>query len=152
MVEQIAQVDSTYLIGGTNWVGLSVPLHCAALGKVLLAYDAAELPPGRLVRRTGNTITSREALRADLADVRRRGYAVTNEELEPGLVAVAAPVYRDGSTVVAALSVSGPASRLTRSRILAVATRCMAEASALSALLGYRPGPNRRQPQKEGAA
>jgi DNA-binding IclR family transcriptional regulator len=175
MVEQIAQVDSTYLIGGTNWVGLSVPLHCAALGKVLLAHDAAELPPGRLVRRTGNTITSREALRADLAEVRRRGYAVTNEELEPGLVAVAAPVYRDGNpaggygpsgsgvspgctvspragTVVAALSVSGPASRLTRSRILAVATRCMAEASALSALLGYRPGPNRRQPQKEGAA
>jgi len=153
MVEQVAQVDSTYLIGGTNWVGLSVPLHCAALGKVLLAYDAAELPPGRLARRTGNTITSREALRADLADVRRRGYAVTNEELEPGLVAVAAPVYRDGNAVVAALSVSAPATRLTRTRIPAVATRCMAEASSLSALLGYRPGPSRRQPQqKEGAA
>ena len=172
MVEQIAQVDSTYLIGGTNWVGLSVPLHCAALGKVLLAYEAAELPPGRLARRTGNTITSRDALRAELAEVRRRGYAVTNEELEPGLVAVAAPVYRDGGAgpsgsgvspgctvspragaVVAALSVSAPATRLTRSRIPAVATRCMAEASALSALLGYRPGPSRRQPQqKEGAA
>jgi DNA-binding IclR family transcriptional regulator len=54
--------------------------------------------------------------------------------------------------VVGALSVSGPATRLTRSRIPAVATRCMAEASALSALLGYRPGRSRRQPQKEGAA
>ena len=41
LVEQIAQVDSTYLIGGTNWVGMSVPLHCSALGKVLLAYGAA---------------------------------------------------------------------------------------------------------------
>src|ERR1700726_3341146 len=88
LVEQIAQVDSTYLIGGTNWVGLSVPLHCAALGKVLLAYGAAERPPGRLVRRTAQPITSREALQADLAEVRRRGSAVTNEELEPGLVAV----------------------------------------------------------------
>ena len=48
MVEQIAQVDSTYLIGGTNWVGMSVPLHCSALGKVLLAYGAAQLPPGQL--------------------------------------------------------------------------------------------------------
>src|SRR5271166_4789687 len=48
MVEQIAQVDSTYLIGGTNWVGMSVPLHCSALGKVLLAYGAAQLPPGKL--------------------------------------------------------------------------------------------------------
>ena len=41
VVEQIAQVDSTYFIGGTNWVGLSVPLHCSALGKVLLAYGTA---------------------------------------------------------------------------------------------------------------
>jgi IclR family transcriptional regulator, acetate operon repressor len=150
MVEQIAQVDSTYLIGGTNWVGLSVPLHCAALGKVLLAYDAAELPPGRLARRTSRTLTSREALAADLAQVRRRGYAVTHEELEPGLVAVAAPVYRDGGAVAAALSVSGPSSRLTRARVPAIAARCMTEARALSAVLGYQPA--RRQPQKEGAA
>jgi IclR family transcriptional regulator, acetate operon repressor len=150
MVEQIAQVDSTYMIGGTNWVGLSVPLHCAALGKVLLAYDAAELPPGRLTRRTSHTITSREALAADLAEVRRRGYAVTNEELEPGLVAVAAPVYRDGGNVVAALSVSGPATRLTKARIPAIAARSMTQANALSAVLGYQPG--RRQQEKEGAA
>ena len=150
LVEQIAQVDSTYMIGGTNWVGLSVPLHCSALGKVLLAHDAATLPPGRLARRTGHTITSREALATDLTEVRRRGYAVTNEELEPGLVAVAAPVYRDGATVVAALSVSGPASRLPKTRIPQIAARCMTEANALSAVLGYQPA--RRQQQKEGAA
>ena len=52
MVEQIAQVDSTYFIGGTNWVGLSVPLHCSALGKILLAYGAAQLPQDKLDRRT----------------------------------------------------------------------------------------------------
>jgi len=164
MVEQVAQVDSTYLIGGTNWVGLSVPLHCAALGKVLLAYGAAALPPGRLVRRTGQTITSRDALQADLAEVRRRGYAVTNEELEPGLVAVAAPVYRAGApaggpgrsaprdgTVVAALSVSGPATRLSARRVPAIAAQCVAEANALSAVLGYQEQRARGQ-RKEGAA
>jgi DNA-binding IclR family transcriptional regulator len=152
MVEQIAQVDSTYLIGGTNWVGLSVPLHCAALGKVLLAYGTATLPPGRLVRRTARTITSRDALQEDLGEVRRRGYAVTNEELEPGLVAVAAPVYRDGAAVVAALSVSGPATRLTRTRLPAIASLCKSEAGALSAVLGYQPERARRQPQKEEGA
>jgi IclR family transcriptional regulator, acetate operon repressor len=136
MVEQIAQVDSRYLIGGTNWVGLSVPLHCAALGKVLLAYGAAELPPGRLERRTDRTITSRDALAADLAQVRDRGWAVTDEELEPGLVAVAAPVYAGGA-VRAALSVSGPATRLTRARAAAVGAHCAAEAAALSAVLGH---------------
>jgi DNA-binding IclR family transcriptional regulator len=158
MVEQVAQVDSTYLIGGTNWVGLSVPLHCAALGKVLLAYAAAELPPGPMEQRTERTITRRGALEMDLREVRRRGYAVTDEELEPGLVAIAAPVYRDGAAVVAALSVSGPATRLTRSRIPAIAGQCVAESVALSAALGYQPQADRRQPgsgrqpQKEGAA
>jgi IclR family transcriptional regulator, acetate operon repressor len=165
MVEQIAQVDSTYLIGGTNWVGLSVPLHCAALGKVLLAYGVAKLPPGRLEHRTARTITSRTAVAADLAEVRRRGYAVTDEELEPGLIAVAAPVYSGGAAVAAALSVSGPASRLTRARITDVAASCVAQASALSAALGHQPAgngraaqparnqqPARQQPQREGAA
>ena len=140
MVEQIAQVDCTYLIGGTNWLGRPVPLHCAALGKVLLAYGAVEMPPGRLECRTPRTITSRADLDAHLAEVRRRGYAITDEELEPGLVAVAAPVRRDGGTVVAALSVSAPATRLTPARIAGVATECAAQAAALSAALGHRPG------------
>jgi IclR family transcriptional regulator, acetate operon repressor len=146
LVEQIAQVDSRYLIGGTNWVGLTVPLHCAALGKVLLAFGAAELPKGRLEQRTDRTITSRTALAAELAAVRERGYAVTIEELEPGLVAVAAPVFvastLAGGTIastvaVAALSVSGPASRLAGGQLPAAAAACMAAARSLSALLGH---------------
>jgi methylmalonyl-CoA mutase cobalamin-binding domain/chain len=138
LVEQIAQVDSTYLIGGTNWVGMSVPLSCSALGKVLLAYGTAQLPPGPLERRTDKTITTETALRADLAAVRARGYAVTDEELEPGLVAVAAPVYGYDGTVVAALSVSAPASRMTRDELAAAAARCVEEAAGLSAVLGSR--------------
>jgi DNA-binding IclR family transcriptional regulator len=151
LVEQIAQVDSTYLIGGTNWVGLTVPLHCAALGKVLIAFGAAELPKGRLERRTARTITSRTALAAEIAAVRERGYAVTVEELEPGLVAVAAPVFADaapfadaaafanGAVAIGAISVSGPASRLTSRQLPAAAESCMAAARSLSAQLGHRP-------------
>ena len=142
LVEQIAQVDSKYLIGGTNWVGRPVPLHCAALGKVLLAYGAAQLPPGRLEARTGRTLTSRAALEDDLREVRRRGYAVTDEELEPGLVAVAAPVFRDGAMVVGALSVTAPASRLTPAEIPAAAAQCVIQAAGLSAALGHRPAPD----------
>ncbi len=140
MVEQIAQVDSAYLIGATNWVGQTVPLHCAALGKVLLAFGAAALPEGRLERLTPRTLTTREALAADLAAVRERGYAVTDGELEPGLVAVAAPVLRDGGAVVAALSVSGPATRLGPGHLADVASACIDQASALSAALGHRAG------------
>ena len=155
LVEQIAQVDSTYLIGGTNWVGKSVPLHCSALGKVLLAYGAVALPGsaagGRLERRTDKTITSDMALRADLATVRARGYAVTDEELEPGLIAVAAPVYGYDGAVVAALSVSAPTTRMTRDGVTAAAGSCAEEAAALSAVLGYRPRAA-RQNRKAGVA
>jgi IclR family transcriptional regulator, acetate operon repressor len=161
MVEQIAQVDSVYVIGAANWLGRPVPLHCTALGKVLLAYGAASLPAGRLERRTGQTITGRAALQAELATVCARGYAVTDSELEPGLVAVAAPVCRDGGTVVAALSVSGPATRLTPARLPGIAAQCVAQAGALSGVLGHRPEEAPRPPtelprgergQKEGAA
>ena len=167
VVAQIAQVDSAYVIGATNWLGRPVPLHCTAIGKVLLAYGAATLPAGRLDRRTEATITSRAALTSELAAVRERGYAVIDGELEPGLVAVAAPVRRDGGAVVAALSVSGPGTRLTAPRLADVTAQCVAQAAALSTVLGHRPGapprprprrargparPQRAQARREGAA
>jgi IclR family acetate operon transcriptional repressor len=148
MVEQIAQVESTYLIGGTNWIGMSVPLHCSALGKVLMAYGTAQLP-GKLERRTDKTITTETALRADLATVRARGYAVIDEELEPGLIAVATPVRGYDGAVVAALSVSAPTNRLSRDGVAAVAGYCAEEAAGLSAVLGYRQRAN-RQNRKAG--
>lgn len=135
-VELVDQVDSPHLLGATNWVGVRVPLHCSALGKVFLAYGAASLPRGPLERRTRATVTDREALRGQLAQVRRAGYAVTMEELEPGLVAVAAAVRGRDGTVVAALSVSGPAVRLDAERVTEVGELLAAEAGALSDFMG----------------
>ena len=146
MVQQIAQVDSRYMIGGTNWVGLAVPLHCSALGKVLLAFGSAVMPAEPFEPRTARTITTRAALAAELATVRERGYAVTDEELEPGLVAVAAPVFADGMSAIAAISVSAPAVRLTPDLIPVTAAACVSAAEALSAMLGgtrQPPGPGR---------
>jgi IclR family acetate operon transcriptional repressor len=138
MVVQIAQVDSHYVLGGTNWLGRSEPLHATALGKILLAFDAAQLPTGRLERLTRNTITSRGELELELEKIRLQGYAVAAEELEVGLIAIAAPVRRDEGTVIAALSVSGPSTRINEPRIAQVGALCVAEANALSAALGYR--------------
>jgi len=140
MVQQIAQVDSRYMIGGTNWVGLAVPLHCSALGKVLLAFGAAAIPREPFAARTARTITTRAALEAELVTVRAIGYAITAEELEPGLVAVAAPVFAGGMSAIAAISVSAPAARLTKELIPATAATCVRVADALSAMLGGSPG------------
>jgi DNA-binding IclR family transcriptional regulator len=144
VVEPIAQVDCTYLIGGTNWIGRPVPLHASGLGKVLLAYGAAKLPPGDLEPCTPKTITSDAALRAELAAVRARGYAITDEELESGLIAFAAPVFRYDGVVVAALSVSAPVARMTKEAAANTARRCIEEAAGLSAVLGHRPRTSRK--------
>ncbi len=146
-VEQIAQVDSTFLMGNVNWVGLRLPLHCTALGKVFLAAGAA-LPDGRLERRTTRTISSRTRLEAELAQVRDRGWAVADSELEPGLVAVAAPVRGPGGNVVAALSISGPSVRIGRDQQEPLGLLLTREAAALSAQLGHTPDKSR----KAGAA
>jgi IclR family transcriptional regulator, acetate operon repressor len=96
------------------------------------------------------TITTETALKADLAAVRARGYAVTDEELEPGLIAVAAPIHGYDGAVIAALSVSAPTTRMTKDRVAATAERCMEEAASLSAVLGYRQRAARNR--KAGAA
>ena len=94
--------------------------------------------PAPLERRTDKTVTSDAALRAELGTVRARGYAVTDEELEPGLIAVATPIRGYDGTVVAALSVSAPTNRLSRDGVPAIAGYCAEESAGLSAVLGYR--------------
>lgn len=137
-VEIIAQVDSRYLLGGTNWIGMQVPAHASALGKVFLALGAAPPPTGRLEQIAPRTITDVVALLEELGEVRERGYAVTDEELEPGLIAIAAPVLGPGGGVIAALSISGPTFRIAPADIAALGALVSDEAARLSARLGYR--------------
>ena len=103
------------------------------------------------MRRTDKTVTTDAALRAELAAVRTRGYAVTDEELEPGLIAVAAPIHGYDGAVVAALSVSAPTTRMSKDSVATVAGYCTEEAAGLSAVLGYRQRAS-RQNRKAGAA
>jgi len=137
VVVQIAQVDSAYVLGTTNWVGVTVPAHCTALGKVFYAHGTMQLPDGRLERRTPQTITGRAELQRQLAAVPKRGYAVAREELEPGLVAVASPVRAADGAVVAAVSVSGPTARITPRTADRIGALLVTETRALSAILGH---------------
>src|SRR5436190_12073047 len=106
-VVHIGQVDSTYLLAARYWNQVEVPAHCSSLGKVLYAFGVLPLPSGRLQRRTDSTVTSRDALVAELETIRRKRFATTVDELETGLTAIAAPVEgKDG--VMCAIGVSGP--------------------------------------------
>lgn len=135
-VQQISQIECTYLIGGVNWGDQPVPLHASALGKVFLAYGA-DLPPGRLAKVTPRTITSRQELREDLELTRDRGWALADSELEVGLISVAAPVFTADGSVVAALSISGPTLRMTREVAQQYGNVLVSAARDTSAALGF---------------
>jgi DNA-binding IclR family transcriptional regulator len=116
---QVLQVDTRYLLGARDWSTVEVPPHCSAQGKILQAAGAIPLPEEPLERPTDDSLKDLEELGRDLEGVRRAGWAVARDELEPGLTAVAAPV-RDGDRVVAALGVSGPTARLDADETAAV--------------------------------
>lgn len=143
-VESLDQADGQYLLGTRNWVGSRIPLHCSALGKVLLAFEAVPIPPGRLERRTPATIANRADLLTELNNVRRRGFAVIKDELEEGLTAIAAPIRDASGTVIAAVSITGPSSRLTPARTPALGLLLLDETR--------RFPPNQRNRRKDGAA
>lgn len=135
------EVHGRFLVGGAPEVGMRWPAHATSTGKVLLAAATAEghgtTPSlGRLARRAPNTITTRAALEKELEKVQRDGYAVGMEELEPGFVAIAAPVRNAQGRTVAAVSVGGPKSRLGGARVRAVATRVRRAADRISRRLG----------------
>lgn len=138
------EVAGSHIVTGAQYIGSRWPAHATSTGKAILAYlpqrQVEELLPGPLPSYLPNTITSTEALFAELARVREVGYAVAREELEAGLVAIGAPVRNDGARVVAAVSVAGPASRLTAARVPEIAAQIGAAAARISANLGYDAG------------
>jgi IclR family transcriptional regulator, acetate operon repressor len=135
-VEHLAQVDARHFLGTGQWVERRVDYHCTANGKVFLAFGSAALPSGRLPRLTPHTVVDREQLDTELEQVRADDFATAIDELEVGLSAMAAPVCGPTGDVIAALSISGPAMRLTPSRIAGLRPVLIDEARALSRRLG----------------
>ena len=138
----VDQVHGPAAISAHNWVGQLTPLHATSSGKVLLAHlSAAEradlVAVAGLPRYTRATITSETKLEKELRLARERGYATTVEEYEQGLNAVAAPIRAARGTVVAAVSASGPAFRLTVQRMAALAPALVSGADEISHFLGY---------------
>jgi DNA-binding IclR family transcriptional regulator len=129
-------------------VGRRLPAHCTALGKVLVGcgdkalretYSQSIQASALLTPRTGATIVDTDKLFDQLGSVSARGFAVDFEECEPGMTCVAAPVFGASGDVVAALSISGPCSRLSAEALHGDTGRLvMASAERLSEELGHR--------------
>jgi DNA-binding IclR family transcriptional regulator len=123
-VLNVAEVPSTYILSSSGgWIGRRTRPHAVANGKVLLAYGVLR-PPEVLECYTPRTVTSLDALAAELAAVRRNGYATAVAELEEGLVAVAAPVFGPAGACIAALSITGPEYRMLPGALAALGRLC----------------------------
>jgi DNA-binding IclR family transcriptional regulator len=124
------------------YVGGSQPLHIGAGPRVLLAYREAELLPGLLAgsleRRTPHTLADPDALRADLADIRERGYSISDEDATIGVAAIGAPVHDASGRCVAALSLGGLAHRILPVRP-GHRDGLLRAAAEISHRLGHRP-------------
>ncbi|HSS67902.1 MAG TPA: IclR family transcriptional regulator [Nocardioidaceae bacterium] len=147
-VVQIAQIDSTFLVGTTNWVDVDVPPHCSALGKVFFAAGAIAVPRTEMDRLTDRTVTDPAELERELEQVRRQGYATALSELEIGLAAIAAPVHDRSGAVIAAIGISGPSDRINK-ELRRLGKLLQAHARDLSVVLGHE---FHDQTRKEGAA
>jgi len=98
-------------------VGKRLPAHCTGLGKAMLAF-LPESDVKRIIKEKGlkkftkNTITNKKDLFEELKKIRECGYAIDNEEIEDGLRCIAAPIFNGDGEVIAAVSISGPSSRI----------------------------------------
>ncbi len=124
-------------------VGHRFPAYSTALGKAILA-ELPEAEVDAILRRWGmkartpKTITTAKALKAELGTIRIRGYAIDDEENEEGARCVGAAVRNHLGRPVAAISVSGPAFRVSRAKIPLIVRAVVSAALELSADLGYK--------------
>jgi len=120
--------------------GKSVPLHAGASMKAMLAFlpDAEQdrILRGRLVRLTECTITAPRALRREIATIRKLGYAVSAQEVYPGVRAVAVPILNPAGVAIASLGIAGPIARFTDATARAMVPALKDIAVKLNAITG----------------
>jgi IclR family KDG regulon transcriptional repressor len=142
----VDKVDTSEPNGGlrmASMLGLRIPTHCSAVGKVLLAFLAEErlisiVKDKGLPRRTENTITDIEELKKHLQAIREQGYALDDEENEKGIKCIGAPIRDQSGEVKAAISISVPSIRVRTDTLMTTLKDQVTEtAMKISRRLGY---------------
>jgi DNA-binding IclR family transcriptional regulator len=133
-------------------VGLAIPMHTSGIGKVVLSgYNDHELDRfvarAKLPALTVNTITTLDALRAELAEIRKFGYAFDREENVPGVICVAAPIRDSTHKINYGISISTLTIEHTREQLEAMAPLVVETAAQISAALGFIPSSSPAPPE-----
>lgn len=140
----VDKVDTRHPVRMYSRIGARSPMYSTAMGKALLAAADSELVERviekGLPRRTANTITDPHRFRTELERVRERGYAIDDIENEEGIRCVGAAILAGDDKPVGAISVSGPASRMTDQRLGEIANAVVHATRAVAERIGYEQG------------
>lgn len=144
----IEHIESNQILRTFTQVGNRVPLYCTGVGKVLLAHMSEKerekyfLTTKSLFRYTDNTITDLNDLKKELLIVKREGVAMDNGEMEIGVRCIASPIRDSSGNAIAAISISGPYSRLNSTRMEELKTLIKRYGLENSRAIGYKDGVN----------
>ncbi|PKP61645.1 IclR family transcriptional regulator [Candidatus Atribacteria bacterium HGW-Atribacteria-1] len=138
----LAKEESSQTIRMCSYVGKRAPLHCTALGKVLLAYLPEEerkkiLEQKGLLRFTEKTITDKKELEKELNKIKKQSFALDREENEKDVRCIAAPIKNYQGKVIAAISISGPVYRIDINKQNHLKEALIRTSKKVSKRLGY---------------
>lgn len=139
----VERFQSAHIVETNLQVGSRLPVQLSSMGKAILAYlPEAELEAIlkqiRLEKKTEKTITSIAALRRELRKIRKKGFALNDEELETGLFAIAVPLRNHAGAAVAAMNLSFPLMRHSREEAMEVFCPMILDAGKkISAMIGF---------------
>lgn len=140
-VVYLEKVESPLAVRMHSEVGALNPLHCTGLGKALLAFSSEHLIEetcaSPLESRTAQTLTDPRSLREELAAIKQRGFAIDDVENEEGIRCVGAPILGHDGYPIAAISLAGPANRLTLEVANILGPDVARKALIISKQLGY---------------
>jgi len=130
------------ILMGQQFIGNAVPMHCTGNGKLILQQYSDDqlnklIAAKGLTRYTDHTITTKEALLDELEKIRKRGYAIDNEECEIGARCVACPICDYTGNIIAGVSITGPSTRITMEVIREKLHFIRETADQISQALGY---------------
>lgn len=140
-VVTIEEIAGKHVVAAAGAIGMPWAAHATSTGKVLLAFQPPEKQRQILVRTlkkfTPRTITDSKVLSRDLIKIREQGYAVSYGELEDHLIAIGLPIRSRNGDAIAAVSISGPDTRLTPDKLPGLIRIGLDTCSKISARLGY---------------
>jgi DNA-binding IclR family transcriptional regulator len=140
----VEKMEPAGLFRLATWMGKRMDVHCTGIGKAIIGFLPEEhvdriVTERGLPRHNENTICGPKRLKAELAQIRKQGYAVDDEEDEIGLRCLGAPVFGPSGDVIAAVSIAGTTSQILPENEAALAREVKRTSALISEQLGYRP-------------